>query len=158
MPRYTGAIFIAAIPRSGLQEVVGLLTRPGSFWRLFQFKAYGNGAFDATPVGFNAFPYRAGTLMHAEYGTSFGYQRTPDEIEPGRAAAIKAWFDAARKVVAKYESGGRYNGYVCDGDAVAAYFGPNYSRLRAAKQRYDPGNVFRNALSVPPPGGSTTYE
>jgi FAD/FMN-containing dehydrogenase len=141
---------------------VELLARPGNFWKLFQFKAYGRGAFDTTPVSFNAFPYRAGTLMHLEYGTSYGYQRPPAEVEPARAAEISAWFEDAAAVVAAYESGGRYNGYVSLDDApdISRYWGPNYPRLRAAKQRYDPGNVFRNALSVTPAGGggSTTLE
>jgi len=39
----------------------------GSYWKLFQWKAYG-GAFNDIPAGFNAFPHRRGTLMHAEFG------------------------------------------------------------------------------------------
>lgn len=133
------------------------MAKPGSFWKLFQFKAYG-GAFDTTPVSFNAFPYRAGTVMHAEFGTSFGYHKSANEIDAGKAAEVWAYYEEAKAVVARYESGGRYNGYVSLDDKADLYWGPNYGRLRAAKTKYDPGNVFRNALSVPPSGGSTTYE
>lgn len=140
-------------------EIKDLLAKPGAYWKLFQFKAYG-GAFNSIPVNFNAFPYRAGTLMHAEYGTSFGYQKSAADVDAARTAEIWAYFDEAKAVVAKYESGGRYNGYVSldDKSDVSRYWGPNYGRLRAAKARYDPSNVFRNELSVPAGDGRTTLE
>lgn len=135
------------------------MAKPGTYWKLFQFKAYG-GAFDSIPVGFSAFPYRAGTIMHAEFGTSFGYQKSAAEVDASKAAEIWAYFEEAKGVVAKYEGGGRYNGYVSldDKSNLGSYWGPNYGRLLAAKAKYDPGNVFRNALSVPAGNGGTTLE
>jgi hypothetical protein len=98
--------------------------------------------------------------MHLEYGTSFGYQKAASDIGSAKAAEIWGFFEEAKAVVAKYESGGRYNGYVSldDKSDISRYWGPNYGRLQAAKIKYDPGNVFRNALSVPAGGGTLTDE
>jgi FAD/FMN-containing dehydrogenase len=39
-------------------------------------------------------------------------------------------------------------------DRVRAAFGPNYDRLVALKDRYDPTNLFRLNHNVPPSGGA----
>jgi len=72
--------------------------RPGKYWKLFQWKAYG-GVFDDIAASFNAFPHRKGTLMHAEFGTSFGYQKPAAAINRAYAAEIygEAWSAAFSK-------------------------------------------------------------
>ena len=50
---------------------------------------------------------------------------------------------------------GAYVGFQAEGGpeaARAAYPGPTYDRLAAAKRRYDPDNVFRLNANVPPAG------
>jgi hypothetical protein len=50
-----------------------------------------------------------------------------------------------------YLPGASYVNY-CDldlADYAAAYWGDNLARLMAAKQRYDPDNLFHHAQSVP---------
>jgi FAD/FMN-containing dehydrogenase len=155
--RYRSAIFTKPIPREGLQEIVALLLSTEKIWKLFQWKAYG-GAFDSIPASFNAFPHRKGVIMHSEFGTSFGYQRAANELPSSQADVVRDWFARASAVMDKYATEARYNGYVCLCDNVAQYFGPNFARLRRAKKKYDPSNVFRNALSVPPASGDTTLE
>jgi hypothetical protein len=73
----------------GDQPLTGVLLSicPGKYWKLFQWKAYG-GVFDDIPASFNAFPHRKGTLMHAEFGTSFGYQKPAAAINRDYAAEI----------------------------------------------------------------------
>jgi len=44
------------------------------------------------------------------------------------------YFERAKAVIAKYESGARYNGYVSLDDKVASYFQGNYARLRASQE------------------------
>lgn len=155
--KYRSAIFTKPIPREGLQEIIGLLRSPEKVWKLFQWKAYG-GAFDSIPSNFNAFPHRKGVIMHSEFGTSFGYQRAASDLSASQANVVWDYFARAAAVMDKYATGARYNGYVCLCDDVAQYFGPNYARLRTAKKKYDPNNVFRNALSVAPATGDTNLE
>eukprot|EP00775_Hariotina_reticulata_P011298 gene11298-11448_t len=164
--KYKSALFNAPIPLQGLEEIKRLLEAPGKsmykwsvckFWKLFQWKAYG-GVFDDIPASFNAFPHRKGTLMHTEFGTSFGYQNPAAAVNKDFAAEVYGYFDKAKAVLAKYESGARYNGYVSLDDNVASYFQGNYARLRRTKKKYDPENVFRNPLSVPPAAGPAADE
>lgn len=155
--KYRSAVFKQLIPRKGLQAIVDLVQAPGKVWKLFQFKAYG-GAFDEVLSDFDSFPHRKGTIMHCEFGTSFGYQKAANEINRALADEIWAYFRQAEAVMDEYGSGGRYNGYVCLDDRPEQYFVGNYDRLRRIKERYDPGNVFRNALSVPPADVSVATE
>lgn len=139
---------------------MALVKGPEKVWKLFQWKAYG-GAFDTVPASFNAFPHRKGVIMHSEFGTSFGYQHSAADLaqtNSAQASAVWSYFNRAITVMGKHESGARYNGYVYLGDDISKYFGPNYGKLRAAKRKYDPANVFRNALSVPPATGDTSTE
>ena len=58
-------------------------------------------------------------------------------------------YDAMRPRMA----GGRYVNYLGEEegeDSVAAAYGPNYQRLRALKDTYDPQNLFRMNQNIPP--------
>ena len=48
----------------------------------------------------------------------------------------------------------RYVNYLAndEGDAAAAVYGPNYSRLRELKAKYDPDNVFHANVNIRPKG------
>jgi FAD/FMN-containing dehydrogenase len=74
------------------------------------------------------------------------------------AVTPSGYFEKAKAVLAKYESGARYNGYVSLDDNVASYFQGNYAKLRRTKKKYDPENIFRNPLSVPPAAGAASDE
>ena len=152
--KYRSAYVRKPIPLEGLREIKAILDAPGPFWKLFQWKAYG-GVFEDIPTDFNAFPHRSGVLMHTEYGTSFGYGHARDMVPESKGGdafevATWAWYRQARAVMAKYESGELYNGYISLDDDVSKYFGPNYGRLGAVKKKYDAGNVFNNPVSVLP--------
>jgi FAD/FMN-containing dehydrogenase len=102
--------------------------------------AYG-GALDRQPDDATAFAYRQGTEFCIQYYTSWasaavGRRRTEDLRE--LYAAMRRW------------SGGAYVNY-CDLDLPdwqTAYWRQNLARLKAAKARFDPENLFHHAQSV----------
>lgn len=95
-------------------------------------------AADAT-----AFPRRAGTQYCIQYYSS--WTRAADT--PARLATVAKVYAAMRP----YMPGASYVNY-CDldlPDYATAYWGDNLARLVAAKQKYDPDNLFHHAQSVP---------
>jgi FAD/FMN-containing dehydrogenase len=95
-------------------------------------------AADAT-----AFPRRAGTQYCIQYYSS--WTRAADT--PTHLAQVAKVYAAMRP----YLPGASYVNY-CDldlPDYASAYWGDNLARLVAAKQHYDPDNLFCHAQSVP---------
>ena len=66
---------------------------------------------------------------------------------PGRGAAFE---DAA-----PHATGSGYVNFLTEdeGERVAASYGANYARLQTLKQRFDPENLFRMNLNIPPADG-----
>lgn len=64
----------------------------------------------------------------------------------GPADENRAWVRSAWEALRPYSTGGNYINFQTDDEPdarTAESYGSNYERLRAAKQRYDPQNVFR---------------
>ena len=60
--------------------------------------------------------------------------------------ANRAWVRSAWEAVRPFSTGGNYINFQTDDEPdarTAASYGANYERLRAAKRRYDPDNLFR---------------
>ena len=66
--------------------------------------------------------------------------------------AIRALIDAFEKSPQPYLAPMRYVNYLEDDalDAASVAYGPNLDRLRAIKTTYDPANVFRHNVNIPP--------
>ena len=73
--------------------------------------------------------------------------------------AVTTWSRATTARLAPWSSGGLYVNYSMTGEAVtsrpgdrarAAYAPDVFERLRAVKRRYDPDNLFRSNLNIPP--------
>jgi FAD/FMN-containing dehydrogenase len=85
---------------------------------------------------------------------AFVYNLIGTWMAPEDDAANVAWvresFDALRPVSA----GGAYINFMAEetADRVRAAYGPNYGRLTALKNRYDPANLFRLNQNIPPSG------
>jgi FAD/FMN-containing dehydrogenase len=76
-------------------------------------------------------------------------------MDPAQTAVNTDWTRGTYAAMSAHFAIGRYANYlntdeVGDQSAVAAAFGPNAARLRAAKRRYDPDNVFHHNQNVKP--------
>lgn len=74
-------------------------------------------------------------------------------LDAAATAANIAWARETYASMQPFFAAGRYSNYLDDDeaeDAVPAAYGPNYSRLRQLKTKYDPGNFFRMNQNIRP--------
>ncbi len=102
----------------------------------------------ATRVGqtATAFPHRA---------VGYNMLVVGEWASPSHTAPNIAWVRDIYTAMSKHFASGRYANYlsadeVGTGDTVAAAFGPNWTRLRELKRRYDPDNVFHLNQNISP--------
>lgn len=104
------------------------------------------GAYAAVPRDATAFPHRAAAFL-VKHTVLVG---------PGGAARrgheALAWLARSWDLLHPWGTGAVYPNFPDPDlpDWLTAYYGPNAARLRALKRRYDPGNAFRFAQSIPP--------
>jgi FAD/FMN-containing dehydrogenase len=72
--------------------------------------------------------------------------------DPANAAAISNWAKDYHDALHPYSAGSGYLNFMMDEgqERVRATYGANYDRLSAAKQTYDPGNLFRTNQNIRP--------
>jgi len=109
-----------------------------TFWQLGG--AIGRVADDATAFGRRSAPY----LLTAE--------ATWDD--PARNEENITWSRDTLSAVKRFSKGGLYLNFAGFGEEKEAQlrdaYGPNYDRLVRIKTTYDPGNLFRMNLNIPP--------
>ena len=74
--------------------------------------------------------------------------------DPAKAGALRDWAVAYYDALHPYSTGAAYVNFMMDegSDRIRATYGANYERLRAAKGRYDPENLFHVNQNIPPAG------
>jgi FAD/FMN-containing dehydrogenase len=93
-----------------------------------------------------AFPHRA---------PGFGILILAQWTAPERTEENVAWARETYRRLAPHGTSGAYTNYFGDDEAearVRAAYGPNFARLQALKDRWDPDNVFRLNQNIPPSG------
>ena len=92
------------------------------------------GAANRVPTDATAYPHRDAEFVmnvHARWDTA-----------PEDSACVR-WARDVFDQTARYATGGVYVNFITDDEQrVQAAYGPNYDRLRALKQTYDPANMF----------------
>jgi FAD/FMN-containing dehydrogenase len=74
-------------------------------------------------------------------------------MDPGQNEACTAWCRETFAGLKPFFAAARYVNYLDHdeaGDPVAAAYGPNYSRLRELKAKYDPENIFHANVNIRP--------
>ena len=90
-----------------------------------------------------AFPFR-----DARYSVIFSGSWPDAADNDANIAWVKAYSDA----LAPWSEQGGYINFMTEADAakIQANYGPNHARLRQAKAKYDPGNLFRLNQNIAP--------
>ena len=91
-----------------------------------------------------AFPHRT---------TGYDFLVVSEWLDPADTDRCKTWARDTYAAMQPFLASGRYVNYLDHdeaGDPVAAAYGPNYTRLRELKAKYDPKNFFRNNQNIRP--------
>ncbi len=141
-----------------------------NYWKSSFLNALSDEAIDTLIAQFSTCPSPMSALLleHIHGGvtrvgqtdTAFPHRQTGYNL-----LIISQWLDAADSdtniawaretydAMRPHMAGGRYVNYIGEEegeDPVAAAYGPNYQRLRALKDTYDPQNLFHMNQNIPP--------
>jgi FAD binding domain-containing protein/berberine-like enzyme len=143
---YWKSSFLRGLPDEALDAIVEQAATVPSPLSAVVVEQFG-GAMGRIDPQATAFPNR-----RSEYNFLI-VSRWQDPADDSRQIAWTRKFWQALEPVA---AGGVYVNYLEGGqegaDRVRAAYGPNYDRLAAVKQRYDPGNLFRRNQNIVPRG------
>ncbi len=136
-----GAFFAEGFDEQAAAHALTELETSPAMMRAVQLRVLG-GAVADVPADATAFAHRDAPLL--------GYVMAAGP-SPEAVAGYRPWVGALADRLRQRD--GTYTGFVGDGDprlARAAYPGATWDRLAALKRTYDPGNLFRANLNVPP--------
>jgi FAD/FMN-containing dehydrogenase len=162
---------LGRVPYAAFQAAFDPLLQPGArnYWKSHNFAKVDDGLLDVVVAGAAAAPGPECEVFLAQLGGAMAAVPATDTAYAGRdanwimnihgrwqSAADDArgrdWTRALYRDAAPYSTGGGYVNFFSEDESerVAQAYGVNYARLQAIKQRYDPENLFRVNLNVPP--------
>jgi FAD/FMN-containing dehydrogenase len=138
---YTKANFIKGLTDDAIDAFTEYATAPSPY--TFGVLEHMGGAFSRVPVAQTAFPHR----QHAYNFSIWSSWADPAESEKN-VQWTRDFFEAMRPFMTE----GVYVNYLeDDGDPQAREaYGPNYNRMVALKNKYDPTNFFRMNHNIRP--------
>ena len=105
---------------------------------------HAHGAMNRVGVGDTAFPHRS---------DGFNLLFLTQWMNPADTDRCIAWTRESYAAMKPFVGAGRYVNYLDDdesGDPMAEAYGPNYSRLKQLKSKYDPTNFFHMNQNIKP--------
>jgi FAD/FMN-containing dehydrogenase len=138
----TRNLYINEVDEAMAQTIVDALAASDAPLRAVQLRALG-GAMARVPADATAFGHRDAPVM----AQVVSFYTGPDD-----AAAREAWVVHLTAAIDQGRGGGYVNFIEAEGEAGLrlAYPAPTLSRLAQIKQKYDPTNLFRLNLNIPP--------
>jgi FAD/FMN-containing dehydrogenase len=167
------ATALGPTPYAAFQTAFDPLLTPGgrNYWKSNNFSALSDAALDAVIASAARLPGPECEVFLAQLGGAMSRVDPAATAFVGRDARfimnvhgrwsdakddqrVRAWARQAFQDAAPHATGSGYVNFLTEdeGERVSASYGANYPRLRALKQRYDAGNLFRMNLNIAPAG------
>jgi len=158
-------------PYTGFQAAFDPLLQPGArnYWKSHNVAQVSDGLLEVAIAAAASAPGPECEVFLAQLGGAMTAVGPAETAYAGRDANFvmnvhgrwqsaaddargRDWTRALYRDAAPYSTGGGYVNFFTEDESerVAQAYGVNYARLQAIKQRYDPDNVFRMNLNVPP--------
>jgi FAD/FMN-containing dehydrogenase len=140
---YTKSNFLRSLSDEAIDVLVQYVGKSPSPYTFAPFLEHWHGAATRVPVADTAFPHR-------EY--SWNFLAWSMWIDDSDSEKNKQWTRVCWEGVRPFLVAGSYGNYVADeGEVIAREaYGPNYDRLVALKNKYDPTNFFRMNHNITP--------
>ncbi|MET8797657.1 FAD-binding oxidoreductase [Nocardia sp. NPDC004568] len=137
-------------PRKAI-DIVGDFMRNAPTEQSNYFVDAFGGAIRREPLGGSAFAHRD-ALFYGEIGAGWGSRSTQPGVDDPLTSQAQAWTAEFSQALRPYVNGAYVNvPNVGMQEWENAYWGSRgFERLRKIKAKYDPGNVFQYAQSIPP--------
>ena len=145
---YAKSNFLRGLSDDAIDTLVQYVGKSPSPYTFAPFIEHWHGAATRVPITDTAFPHR-------QYSWNFfawSMWESPSDSEKNKRWTRECWEALQPFLVA-----GSYGNYVADeGEAIAREaYGPNYDRLVALKNKYDPTNFFRMNHNIKPSQAAT---
>jgi len=140
---YVKSNFIRTLNDETIDAVASFVGTSPSPYTFGPFLEHWHGAARRVPVSDTAFPHRE---------NSWNFFAWSNWTDPSQSEKNIQWTRECSEALRPFLAAGSYGNYPADeGDAVVrAAYGPNYERLVALKNKYDPTNFFRMNQNVRP--------
>jgi FAD/FMN-containing dehydrogenase len=141
---YWKSHFIDTLTDDAIDTAIDQFSRCPTPMGQFLFEHF-HGAATRVPVDATAYALRS---------EGFNTAVISEWLDPAQSQVCTAWARDAYAALQPFVGSRRYVNYLDDDDIVdaslTAVYGPNLPRLRQIKRVYDPDNVFRLNLNIPP--------
>lgn len=158
-------------PYEAFQQSFDPLLTPGArnYWKSSDFDELSDDALEVFVEAARTLPGPECEVFVAQLGGAMGRVPTDATAYAGRDAsyvmnvhgrwrsanddeAVRAWARRVFEQAAPFATGGGYVNFLTADESarVASAYGSNYERLRELKKQFDPGNLFRMNLNIPP--------
>src|SRR5262249_19662161 len=145
---YTKSNFLRALRDEAIETMARYVGKSPSPYTFAPFIEHWNDAATRVAANETAFPHRE---------SSWNFLAGSIWTIPSQTATDLQWTRECCEAMRPYLVAGSYGNYVTDeGEAIAREaYGPNYDRLVALKNKYDPTNFFRMNHNVKPSKAAT---
>jgi FAD/FMN-containing dehydrogenase len=172
------ATALAANPYAAFQQGFDPLLAPGArnYWKSSDFNELEDDALDVFIEAAHAIPGPECEVFIAQLGGKMSRVPTEATAYAGRDAryvmnvhgrwrspsdddVVRTWARRVFEQTVPFATGGGYVNFLTadESSRVELAYGANYERLRALKKRFDPDNVFRMNLNIPPEGAGDRH-